>query len=69
MHESNLRLLRILIMKRFWIANLFLLMSAAAIAPAAMAQGPSHSSATDRNGDGVISIQEVRLHYLDYSTN
>ena len=69
MHSSNLRLLRILIMKRFLIANLFLLMGAAAIAPAAMAQGVDHSSATDRNGDGVISIQEVRLHYLDYSTN
>ncbi len=56
-------------MKRFLIANLFLLMSAAAIAPAAMAQGSNHSSATDRNGDGTVSIQEVRLHYLDYSTN
>lgn len=56
-------------MKRFLTANLFLLLSAAAIAPAAMAQGTTHSSATDRNNDGVISIQEVRLHYLDYSTN
>lgn len=56
-------------MKRFLIANLFLLVSAAAIAPAAMAQGSDHSSATDRNGDGTVSIQETRLHYLDYSTN
>ncbi|MGB3768326.1 MAG: hypothetical protein WA947_17340 [Phormidesmis sp.] len=56
-------------MKRFLITNLFLLMGAVAIAPAAMAQGASHSSATDRNGDGKISIQEVRLHYLDYSSN
>lgn len=56
-------------MKRFLITNLFLLLSAAAIAPTAMAQSPSHSSATDRNGDGTISIQESRLHYLDYSTN
>lgn len=51
-------------MKRFLIANLFLLLGAAAIAPAAMAQGP----VTDRNGDGVVSMQEVRLHYLDNST-
>ncbi len=56
-------------MKRFLIANLFLLMGAIAIAPAAMAQGVSHSSVTDRNGDGRVSIQEVRLHYLDYSGN
>ena len=56
-------------MKHFLIANLFLLMGAVAIAPAAMAQGSSHSSVTDRNGDGKISMQEVRLHYLDYSTN
>lgn len=55
-------------MKRFLLGNLFLLVSAIAITPAAMAQGTSHSSATDRNGNGVISIQEVRLHYLDYST-
>lgn len=56
-------------MKRFLITNLFLLLGAAAIAPAAMAQGATHSSVTDRNGDGVVSIQEVRLHYLDYSSN
>lgn len=55
-------------MKHFLIANLFLLVGAAAIMPAAMAQSPSHSSAIDRNGDGVVSTQEVRLHYLDYST-
>lgn len=55
-------------MKRFFIVNLFLFLSAGAIAPAAMAQGTDHSSATDLDGDGVISIQEVRLHYLDYGT-
>lgn len=55
-------------MKRFLIANLFLLVSAVIVAPAAMAQGTAHSSATDRSGDGVVSIQEVRLHYLDYSS-
>ena len=56
-------------MKRFLIANLFLMLSAAAIAPAAIAQGADHSTATDRNGDGVVSVQEMRLHYLDYSSN
>lgn len=56
-------------MKRFLIANLFVLASAVAIAPAAMAQGSNYSSAVDRNNDGTVSIQEVRLHYLDYSTN
>lgn len=55
-------------MKRFLIANLFLMFSATAIAPAAMAQGSGHSTATDRNGDGVVNVQEMRLHYLDYST-
>lgn len=56
-------------MKRFLLANLFLLVSVVAIAPAAMAQSSDHSSANDRNGDGTVSIQEMRLHYLDYSTN
>ena len=56
-------------MKRFLMASLFLMMSAAAIAPSASAQGSAHSSAMDRNGDGVVSVQEVRLHYLDYSSN
>jgi len=56
-------------MKRFLMASLFLMMSAAAIAPSVSAQGTDHSSAVDRNGDGVVSIQETRLHYLDYSSN
>ena len=56
-------------MKRFLLANLFLIVSAVAIAPAAMATGQSRSTAADLNGDGVISIQEVRLHYLDRSSN
>ena len=56
-------------MKRFLIANLFLILTAAIVAPAAMAQGSDHSTATDRNGDGIVSVQEIRLHYLDYSTN
>jgi len=56
-------------MKRFLLANLFLLLGAAVIAPSASAQGRDHSSAMDRNGDGVVSVQEVRLHYLDYSSN
>ena len=56
-------------MKRFLTANLILLLSAAAIAPAVSAKGTDHSSAMDRNGDGVVSIQEKRLHYLDYSSN
>lgn len=56
-------------MKRFLIVNLFLMLSAAAIAPATMAQGADHSTAADLNGDGVVSVQEMRLHYLDYSTN
>ena len=55
-------------MKRFLIANLFLLLAGGAIAPTAMAQGTDHSSAIDLNGDGIVSIQEMRLHYLDYST-
>ena len=55
-------------MKRFLIANLFLFLSAAAIAPTALAESATHSSALDRNGDGVVSIQETRLHYLDYSS-
>ena len=54
-------------MKRFLLANLFLLLGTAAIAPPAMAQGATHSSATDRNGNGVVSIQEARLHYLSNS--
>lgn len=53
-------------MKRFFLANLFLMMSAMAIAPAAMATSQSRSTVADINGDGVISIQELRLHSLDY---
>ena len=56
-------------MKCFALANLFLLLSTAVIAPSALAKGTDHSSAVDRNGDGVVSIQETRLHYLDYSSN
>ncbi len=53
-------------MKRFFLFNLFLMMAVAAIAPAAMATSQSRSTADDLNGDGVISIQELRLHTLDY---
>ncbi|MGB3768320.1 MAG: hypothetical protein WA947_17310 [Phormidesmis sp.] len=53
-------------MKRFFLLNLFLIMAAAAIAPSAMANSQSRRTATDLNGDGVISIQELRLHSLDY---
>lgn len=53
-------------MKRFFLFNLFLMMTAAAIAPTAMATSQSRSTAADLNGDGVISIQELRLHNLDY---
>ena len=53
-------------MKRFFLLNLFLVMAGTAIAPAAMAEGQSRSTAADLNGDGVISIQELRLHALDY---
>jgi hypothetical protein len=51
-------------MKRFFLFNLSLMMIAA-IAPAAMAQGSRANTATDRNGDGVVSIQEIRLHRID----
>ncbi len=53
-------------MKRFFLVNLFLMITAAAIAPAAMSTGQSRSTAADLNDDGVISIQELRLHNLDY---
>ena len=53
-------------MKRFFLLNLFLIMAAAVIAPSAIANSQSRSTATDLNGDGVISIQELRLHSLDY---
>jgi len=56
-------------MKRFVLANLFFLLTAAAITPAASAKETDHSFAMDRNGDGIVSIQETRLHYLDYSSN
>ncbi len=53
-------------MKRFFLLNLFLVMAGAVVAPAAMSTGQSRSIAADLNGDGVISIQELRLHNLDY---
>lgn len=54
-------------MKRFFLFNLALIM-VAAIAPAAMAQGTRANTAIDRNNDGTVSAQEVRLHYLENST-
>ena len=56
-------------MKRFLMTNLLLILAGGVITPTAIAQGTDHSSATDLNGDGVISVQEMRLHYLDYSSN
>lgn len=53
-------------MKRFFLLNLFLVMAGAVVAPAAMSTGQSRSTAADLDGDGVISIQELRLHNLDY---
>ncbi|MEO1403477.1 MAG: hypothetical protein AAFV72_19825 [Cyanobacteria bacterium J06635_1] len=50
-------------MKRFVISTLALLLTAAAVAPAARAIAVN--DAADRNGDGVVSISEARLYFLD----
>ncbi|MEM8809962.1 MAG: hypothetical protein AAGF01_28425 [Cyanobacteria bacterium P01_G01_bin.38] len=50
-------------MKRFAISMLTILLTAAAVAPAAFAVAVD--GAADRNGDGVITISEARLYFLD----
>ncbi|MEM9904844.1 MAG: hypothetical protein AAF921_07455 [Cyanobacteria bacterium P01_D01_bin.44] len=50
-------------MKRFTISTLTILLAAAAVAPAALAIAVD--DAADRNGDGVVTISEARLHFLD----
>ena len=56
-------------MKRFFLLNTLLAVVAAAIAaPAAFAQGSDYTTAKDLDGDGSLSIQEIRLHYLNRSS-
>ncbi|MEO0455842.1 MAG: hypothetical protein AAF152_04565 [Cyanobacteria bacterium P01_A01_bin.114] len=50
-------------MKRFVISTLTILLTAAAVAP--VARAVAVDDAADRNGDGVVSISEARLHFLD----
>ena len=56
-------------MKRFLLANLFLLIAAASVAPTAMARGSHGKEVMDMNSDGVVSLQERRLHSLATSSN
>lgn len=50
-------------MKSLLLSSLSLLMAALVVAPAALASG-----AVDLNDDGVLSMQDRRIHYLDHST-
>lgn len=56
-------------MKRFLLANLFLLIAAASVAPAAMARGSHSKEVMDIDNNGVITLQERRLHSLATSSN
>lgn len=55
-------------MKRFLLANLFLLIAAASIAPTAMARGSHSKEVIDLDNNGVVTLQERRLHSLDTSS-
>ncbi|NEP16220.1 MAG: hypothetical protein F6J97_04865 [Leptolyngbya sp. SIO4C1] len=50
-------------MKRFVLSTVTLLIAAAIVAPAASAVAVDN--AADLNGDGMISMQEARLHFLN----
>lgn len=50
-------------MKAFFLSSFTLIMAAGIMAPAVLANG-----AVDLNDDGVLSMQERRIHYLDHST-
>lgn len=50
-------------MKSFLLSSLTLIMAAAVVTPSALASG-----AVDLNNNGVLSMQERRIHYLDHST-
>jgi hypothetical protein len=51
-------------MKRFLLLNLFLLLATAATAQSVLANGANPSTSSDLNGDGAVSVQEMRLHQL-----
>ncbi len=55
-------------MKRFLLINLFLLTTATAVAPSAMARGTHDKKVMDLNNNGVITLQESRLHSLSSSS-
>ena len=56
-------------MKRFLLANLFLLIAAASVAPTAMARSSHSKEVMDIDNNGVITLQERRLHSLATSSN
>ncbi|MEM9904845.1 MAG: hypothetical protein AAF921_07460 [Cyanobacteria bacterium P01_D01_bin.44] len=56
-------------MKQFILSSFAVLMAAAAVAPAASAYGGpvdiANNNAADLNGDGVISVHEARINFLN----
>lgn len=56
-------------MKRFLLTSFFLLIAAASVAPSAMARGSHDKEVMDTDNNGVVSLQERRLHVLDTSSN
>lgn len=55
-------------MKRFLLANLFLLLAAASVAPSAMARGSHGKEVIDTDNNGIVTLQERRLHSLATSS-
>lgn len=55
-------------MKRFFLINLFLLTAATAVAASAMARGTHDKKVVDLDNNGVITLQESRLHALNSSS-
>lgn len=56
-------------MKRLLLASFFLLIAAASVAPSAMARGSHGKEIMDTDNNGVVTLQERRLHSLETSSN
>lgn len=56
-------------MRRFLFASFFLLIATASVAPSAMARGSHGKEIMDTDNNGVVTLQERRLHSLETSSN